>query len=354
MKNSQTFVIFLMLFLSACSRQTAQISEADESIVKVITTRAYTARNEFDKIVKDKPTTNMGYDESLGMDFGWSTKHFDRHGNVVYQEYFFQDETQKEVVFRKVTKKFYAPKEGKLEFAKAEGTGGEVTEQQYVRANDGRLEELRTIVKDELEEKSLHSYNSFGQRITIETFKQGGISEKKTYLYESTEFTATPISEIQEVYGDPNYRIEFSYERDESGRLVRLMKKYLESGQLKSDYTTSYSDYDGDIATTVIKEGYDSPSEWADENGGVQKNPPYHYRKAVSIKLNENRDIVEYKANIEPLQLHVEDKFTPGYVQQLYVCEYTYNDRQEWIELVFSPDRKTKYIVSREIKYLDQ
>lgn len=336
-----TIPILLFMSIALCSTKQDNDPGLNSNVTKIITSRTYCAKNEFDKVIKDEPCYNIGYDKTLGpnYDFSWNRKHFDGYGNAVYEEHFTLDKNGKEVVYMKTTRKYSNAKESKLELLKNEYTSS-VSEEQYLRGKDDRLEELRKSIDGKLYEKYLFFYNEKDQRITMEKYQKNGLFEKTTYRYDSPSFT--PSGETVEAYDDQDdYRpkqIVIEYERNEKHQDTKVRKReYWKNDKRNSDLTTIFSNYIGDIPTKKVTEGYGSPPAYSD--GRVAERTQDKWTTSISVDKNNN--ILEYRTSYLGLR------------GRLYICEYKYNDRKDWIQLILT-DSKVKYIITRDIKYIEK
>ena len=343
-------ILSLSFAFISCLKNDSSESTSKQNISKVITTKAFTAKQEFDNLVEDKPALTMGYDRTLGMDFTWNTKHLDKFGNIIYQEDLNLNDKGEQEVYRKITKEYFDPEQRKLSRIFDESKIYGKTEEKYVRNDQGQLQEILKTRNEKLDEKTVYTYNEVGQRTKRELFKEAGIYEINLYIYDSPSLTDGNVKqETHKVFGDDGYTEELEYERTKDNKILKLRRKYFENEKLQSDVTTSYTAFIKDFPTMEVREGYDSPTTYTD--GTVIQSEPY--RMTTKYALNDNGDIIEYKSIVERLTKAEKRSVFDFDLITIYKCDYTYNENKDWIKLIFSPEPKIKYIISRDIKYLD-
>jgi hypothetical protein len=285
------------------------------------------------------------------MDFSWSKRHYDQYENIIYEERFSLNKDSSEYIHRKITLDYYDAKTGKLNKIIEEGKFKGAIHKDYIRRNDGKLTEILTTNSGKLIEKTIVTYNEFDQRKKIEVYKENGLYEYNSYTYDNTSDKAKLISERHEVFGDYNYREDFTYERDESDIILKTNRKYYEKNLLKSDLTMTYSDYKDKFATKIIEEGYYSPTTWTD--GRVVESPPH--KKVVTYELNDKGDITSYTLQMIETESNPDAYTSKIKLQPLkvvYECDYKYNAKGDWTQLIFKVSKNDIYIINRDIQYL--
>jgi hypothetical protein len=283
-----------------------------DETVKIIKTKTYSTKPEFDKIVADKPEYNIGYDKTLGLDFSFSKKHFDKYNNVIYQEDFQLNNKNEEETIRTISYNFYSAKEEKLSSEKLEGKlYGEYNYTEYVRDEKGQLIEIRVQSLNKLQKKTICSYNDSGQRIKEEVYEENGLGETQLFFYDSPSLVKGNLIKLVRTGSiNDNWKQEILYEYNKDNKISKQDRKYFEFGKLISDLTTEYYDYSGEIATKKIIESYDAPTTLSD---GTIKDSR-QYKSVIKISLNDNEDISEYTEEM-------------GGLVTTYKCDYTYNEK---------------------------
>ena len=317
-------IIFAILMTSCNSNL-----KRNDSVVKIVKTKTYSTRKEFDKLVTDKPVYELGYDEKMGIDASWCLKQFDKFNNVLYQEDYFLKDNNEESILRKKTFEYYLPQEKELSksilYDKDEFVGT------YIRNNIGQLTEIRNTVNDKLKQKTIYSYNNVGQRIKKEVFVENGLVELENYQFDFlSKQDGQIIKKTHQQLGEFNFYQEFEFEYNANHQVVKERKKNYEKGSLKSDVTKSFFEYVSDRAKRLEIEGYDGYYM-----NGVYKQFTINSHVIYMINLN---------GDIEKCQIHDEHLTTIS-------CEYTYNDRKDWTKAILQTNSAI-YIVIREITYL--
>jgi len=351
MKKKINLLCFITLIIiqtvSGCSNTKSQ--KAD--VVKIIKTRTYFAKYEFNKLVIDKPAYSLGYDKTMGLDFSWLISHFDKYNNVVYFETLNIDQDGKERVTSRTTQSYYSPSTRKLALIKEVLDGGSFTTE-YIRDNQGQLTQKIERSNSSILGKTLYSRNYTEQIITEERYNENNLHEKRTYYYDQPSLDPDKyIKMVEEGFGEENYIMEYNYERSYDNKIKVERYRYYKNGKTITDFTTSYSNYIEGKATQVIKEGY-SGSE--SESG--QLNDPI--RILIEIKLNSFGDIIEFKSDVNNLiKKEHYDLLETISNKSIYNLSYTYNERKDWTKLILSINDSglgnRYYIVTREIEYIE-
>lgn len=342
---------FCILTILSCSHADKGKEPNKSDASKIIITKAFSAKRHFDNWIEDKPAYNMGYDETITMDFSWNKRHYDKFDNVIYEERFSLNKDSSENIYRKTTFDYYDAKTGKLKQIQEEGQFPGTIKKDFIRRSDGLLTEIKATNSDKLFEKTIFTYNEYGQRIKREVYKEDGLYEYNSYKYDNTSNDGKLISERHEVFGDYNYREDFTYERNDANLILKMNRKYFEKNILKSELTTTYFDYKNEFATKIVEEGYYSPTTWTD--GTVVESTPH--KKVITFQLNSNNDILSYtlqmiEANSNPDEFSNKIKLQP--LRVVYECDYKYNSNGDWTQLIFKVSKNDIYIINREIQYL--
>lgn len=357
----KTFILFVTLSLGAysCASKSDDYSSAQDAIVKIIKTKCYSTRTSFDKLDKDKPEYDMGYDETIEMDFSFSTKYLDKYDNVIKLENFMLDSTGNERIYRTTTYQYYSPEKKQLALVKIKSDYGN-EENKYIRDNTGLLIEIIKSTGEKMFEKTVYKYSSSGQAIKKEVYREKGLKESFEYIYDSPKKdSGRIIKEIETNYG-PSFTVEREYRWTEEGKNTSTRIKEFENGQLLSDLTFYYKKNSGDIVTEEVIEGYNAPLKEVSQDGTVKKIVKCEPFRGTTIKtIDKHYNILTYSYSTEDLNEkgQVIPKKKLGLLSdiypnpRIYECKYTYNQKGDWIELLFSADNQ-KYLVFREIKYL--
>lgn len=328
------------------------ISNSHPQSVKIINTRAYSTKQEFDKFVINEPVYDLGYDKTMGMDFSWRTRHFDKYNNLIYIETFNQDKNGEEEITTRTTQEYYSPSERKLSLIEEKWNDEGLFTKEYIRNNKGQLLELKELTNNKLTNKTIFTYNLYGQCIKEEIFTENGLFESTTYDYQSTSPTADNIiKSVRERFGKEKTRRETTYERNNNNLVTKEIFKYYNNFRLATDVTTYYSDYEKKVATKITTEGFDGFLVPADQRVDNQKS-------TTEIVLNKFGDIIHYKYK----SFRINDISNVTLLDQVgvtkdYQYEYTYNERNDWTKIILKvnlfPGKFDQFIIVREIKYLD-
>lgn len=350
------FAGIVLMSQTLCTNNEKNKTLDSSKIVKIVKTSAFTAKNEFDKLVPDEPVYDLGYDRTMGLDFSWRIKHSDEFDNILCLEKYRQNKKGEEEVLETVYNKYFSSSEGKLSNVKIDKIFG-ITEKKYNRNEEGVLMEIQTLENGKMDEKIICTYNEFGQKVKEEIYQESGLVKSFQYTYDIPSLSnGNIIKEIHHSIGKYKYRIEYDYYWSESNHLIKSKRKYYQDGKLLSDLVTHYESYVGNIATKEITEGYnlifDTLSrEYIDEELIQQR----LYRTTIDKSLNSYGDITKYIRFSKHIdQDGNEIKRSLLYdIGDVYECEYTYNKRNDWIKVLLSVDPFTKYIIIREITYID-
>jgi len=347
MKYSILLYIIFLVHIS-CNKKATEKPTIQNRALKVITTKVYQAKQEFDKLVQDKPIREIAgiFKNEV---YTWSTKHFDQYGNIIYQECLEPNETGEGRAFRKITKEYFDSSKGQLSRVIEETESWWTFEEKYIRNPQGRLQEKHVMINGRLDTKTIFTYNELGQKIKMEAYKENGLYEITIYTYDTNSLNKNNIvNEIHEVKGDYNYKEDITYKRDSNNHILNTERKYYEGGVLESEISTTYLDFVDGFATKVIRQGYYPPKKYT--NGTITKSEPF--KEENIYILNDNKDIIEYSTKRTTLSKEkgAFSSFAPSFPPNKY--EYTYNDRNEWIKL-FVKEMTATYIINREIKYFD-
>jgi hypothetical protein len=337
--------------LSSCSVDSPSNALKPANAVKAFKTRVFYAKNQFDEIVSDKPAYRMGYGGTLGMDFTWNTKYIDEFDNVILQEDFMLDSSGNENVYRKTYRDYFSPIDHKLSSIRTE-EGKRVTKETYLRNDKGTLLTLKKEKAGALDQKVQFSYNDTGQRVKVEVFKEDGLVEMTSYVYDLPSFeNGKIVKEVHEVLGKDGYREEFEYERANENLITRLRARVFYDGKLQSDIVTLNSNFVKSFATRRIEEGYNSPTKSVD--GTVYPSTPF--KMTSMFTLNEEGNVIGYTSELEDSGEFSGDDLLRSFRSLTeYKCQYVYDENRNWIKLVFSPNVKDKYILTREITYFEK
>ena len=341
MNKSTIFILSTTIIALSCNHKVEQRRLPVEGVAKIVKVKTFSTKTEFDSLKLDKPAYNLGFDETIGMDFKWSTKYFDKSGNLLCQEDFHLNEKNEEEVDLKTLYEYSDRYKSKIKtIKKSSWRIVDSTREEYIRDTTGRLNEIRSIEGGKLIEKTKFTYNSKGQKVKQELFAENGLVEKDEWTY-PTAHSMKPSTKSHEKFGEHGYKDEFNYEWMGDKQLVKVRKRYFENGVLLSDFTQSYYKYVGDEPTKIMFEGYDAPTRNGD--GTIVRGEPY--KKTFFFLLNDNGDLTEYKSEVE------HDNNILGFDLQplVYKLRYRYNPQKDWTQII--ADFGEQYIVIREITY---
>jgi hypothetical protein len=397
----QIFTLFIIAFFLkttlGCASKSQGNASTENNVVKIIKLKVYEAKRDFDKSVIDEPVYAMPYDENLDMDLYWSVEYFDKYDNILKLERYKIDDNGKEEVLYTTYYQYYSPEKKRLSSIKTEHSSENWNEEEkYIRNSDGLLMEIIKYTKLSVSHKTVFTYNATGQKVKEEIYEQKGLKESFDYTYDSPQKDESHIvKEIhvyydlkgKEVSNDLNYEsssVEIERKWSNEGKVISSRRKEFQKGELLSDRKCYYNQHIGDIATEIIEEGFDPPIKIMSLNGSnkiISTGGRRHFRSKTIKTLDSNNNVIEYtrsgkvldekdlvtksKEPIEDIlatQLDkpaskklIEPGFYPkpaGEYEDKQTYKYTYNKKNEWTEVLHSTSYQ-KYIITREIKYLD-
>lgn len=362
--KTKLIYLFLSVVLFSCTKNNPKMTPYNDSIKKIIITRTYTTKTEFNELKLNSPVYNgLGYDKSVGLELDWTINHLDKYSNIIYQEEFMYDTiTNREIVTRKVTNEYYSDKDHKLSKVTIDNLKFGFITKLYLRNNLGILIEINKFDGKHLNEKTVFYLNEINQRIKEEVYEKDGLSAVYNYVYDKPSLKDGKI--IQETYvkyeNPPNkflsewHREETDYIWDDSGKLNMTHIRYYQEGVKLSDYTTTYKDYIGDIASVVIKKGFENIFLSRDKNNKIDtsKFGPSFY-SILKLDINEKGDISKVDSKVQYLSKSgAPINYYPILSLGGTIVEYLYNERNDWIKLILTSPLGEKYISTREIIYL--
>jgi hypothetical protein len=349
MQRIITLATILLTFSSYCFSQTNPI--ADSKVVKIIKTKAFSAKQNFDKLVVAQPAYDMGYDMTIGMDFSWSIKHFDKFGNIVKLISFMVDKYGVEKILETTNYSYYSPKEHKLSIVKTKGDL-DLRKTNVIRDDEGKRIKEEMFLGAEMHEKKVYTYNETSQRIKEDLYRKNGIFETIEYTYDSPSLVNGKV--ILEVIRNfkHNYTYEYFYSWSNEGELISRNFKHYENEILKAENITNYNSYINKIATeevTVRSRTDDLSIKTTD---------------IIERVLNEKNDIIKYSETISIVDVDINEQKSgirlryPIQDIKVYSCDYTYNKRGDWEKLLFSADNSiaegnSSFLIFREIQYFE-
>src|SRR5690554_5689901 len=95
-----TVLYSLVTLLVGCSFGN-QNDTLESRVKKVIKTRAYTLKTNFDELTYDEPIFQLGFQNVLGdiSDGIWTIQYFDKHNNILKKEHIRLDDNKKEKIY---------------------------------------------------------------------------------------------------------------------------------------------------------------------------------------------------------------------------------------------------------------
>ena len=410
MKQIFTFCIiaFFLKTIFSCASKSQDNFSTENKVVKITKIKVYTAKQDFDKLTIGEPVFNMRHDDNLDMDLNWETRYFDKYNNVLKLENFQIDNNGKEKIYRTIYYQYYSPQENKLSSRKTI-MGSDNEEEKYIRNSDGLLTEIIKIGKYKEQQKTLFTHNATGQRVKEEVYEEKGLKKSFEYTYDSPqEDKGHIIKEININYdltnknvSDDNYEsysVKIEREWSNEGKLISSSAQELKNGEVLFDNKYYYKQYVGDIAIKIIVEGFHPPAKEVnllDLERGISNETivgeRQFFRHEITKTLNTNNDIIECSLYGEVLNekgqviskkfIPYQDrpksketlresalrqlkesgghqkvnniKFSPLDYERTDKYTYTYNQKNEWIEILYSFDKYQKHFILREIKYLN-
>ena len=347
----QIFILFIIAsflkIIFGCASKNQDSLSNEEKVVKIIKTKAYTTRPDFDKLAIDRPTYDMGYDRTLGMDLSWGVQYFDKYGNILKWEKFKYDTTDDENIYKTIYYHYYNPQEKKLSLIKTDMGNWGSSEQKFIRNEDGRLVECITTTGSAMDEKILYSYNSSGKKIKKDVYEKEGKTESYEYVYDLPFKDSSNL--VKEVCTNikRNYKTETEKKWSSDGKIILERYKVISAGKLITDMTFNYSKHVGEIPLEETRIGFQT----------VIVGDPTVVRQKIVRELNNNQDIVKYKMEEldekgKVIQPTILKEISNIAMYRGHELKYTYNDKNDWVELLLSAHNQ-KYIIVRDIKYLD-
>lgn len=331
----------------------SQEDTLDGNVKKIIKTRAYTVKNHFDELTSDQPIYDMGYQAILGEMSKqlWTTQYFDKYGNTIKIEHFRLDDDGKEKTNMVSIYEYYSLEKGLISLVTTKSDLVGLLEERYIRNENGDLLEVVKLHNGEMSEKKKYSYNNSNQQIKEELYENQGLVEVIQYTYDSSEknFGRLIKKENQNLKND--YRRETEYEFSDDGIVIKSRSKYYQDGELFSDFTTTYSDYIGEVATKEIRDGFSKPTLVSvDANGLKSEHGGGSQRMLITKELDDRGNLI--KQVEEGLQKKNDNPLLMGFNNSAFEMNYTYNERGDWSQLLFKHGFTNSLIV-RDIEYLD-
>lgn len=345
-ENGFLIVLFSILGLLVSCSAGKHRDILDAEVVKVVKTRAYTAKAHFDELTFDEPVYQfVGYQELLGdidCSHVWTIQYFDQHNNILKVERVRLDDNEEEKIEMTTIYEYYSLEKGLLSSVKNESNLVGQFGEKYIRNENGDLLEIIRQHNDETKEKTKYLYNSTNQLIKEEIYKENGIAESIEYTYDSPLTVVGRLIRKEKVSGE-DYRRETDYELSDEGLVVSKRSKIYQDGGLFSDITTIYEDYIGDVATKEIRKGSSKPTlisvdaygRKVDEHGGGD---------VETIIIKE----LDARGNI----IKQIEKESGGSELNNFDIKYTYNDNGDWIKLLIKTNYG-QYIFVRDIEYVN-
>lgn len=360
MKKNFLFVVLYSLIglLSSCSF--GNRSDAlNEKVVKIIKTRAYTAKVHFDESTFDEPVYQIGGYQDLLSDIDgshvWTIQYLDKHNNVLKVERIRLGDGANEEIEMTTINEYFSEEGGLLSMIEKESKLVGQFREKYIRNENGDLLEVIKQHNDEITEKIKFLYNASNQLIKEETYEEGGIREAIEYTYDSPQKDIGKVIRKESENFRDDYRRETDYELSEEGFVLKKRSKYYQDGSLYSEFTTIYEDYIGEIATREIQDGFSGPTLVSENANGTKSEYGGGPKQTLIIKeLDAKGNIIkqtEKELGSTPQiqsKIDISSRNSFNNVQM----EYAYNDRDEWTRLLFKTG-SLEYIIIRDIEYIN-
>jgi len=307
---------------------------------KIIKTRTFGTKQNFEKIVPDKPETFLGYDQTLKIDMEWANKYYDKYGNILKLERIIARNGE---IFSTIIYKYYDAVKGKI---KEINYGS--SKEEYNYNSNGKLLEIQTIDKNnEITDKIIFTYDN----------ENGNLIKKKYYEIDKIKrqilFSFDENSKIyleKDINLDRNYRTEKSLKKDNLGNTNYEKVEIFENRENNKLSSIEYhlSNFLDSIPQKIRCKGFDTRIT-IDTNTGVETKEKYEVEEfVIEKKFNSRNDIIEYSNKSVSPKNNV--WFDLARRNEKYTVNYTYNDKNDWIELLLDVG-SDKYICQREIKY---
>lgn len=333
------------------------------------TIKIYSAKTEFDKVVKDTPL-GFGYfardgygliNGSFGIDYSCQMT-YDKLGRIL-KKTFIEPEGH-DWRTSSVTEYEYIDNQSnvvKLETTiYSDGRDNKKNVKEHIYDNNMLLIKLLTYSEKDTTEKRVYSYDSQGRRISKKVFSKEGLKERIKFEFLSSDtlpnfmhlevfdkFWKDNLNNTysQKFYISYNQDGKESYQRvvdiDENGREIHEMKVYR-------------MNYNGDIPTKIIFQStpYNLKEVSSDDNRRIvypelDRSPSNYDTDSIIQQIDEKGNLIS------------RESFGMGMFGKKIEADYTYNDEGEWVKMVLFDaqpqnalgyedlSRKPLYIVER-------
>jgi len=349
------FFVFLSLIqFVSCQDNSDTKNNYEKNIKKVIITKSFDTKARFDSFTIEKPAHNLGYDKTLGMDFEWSVKYMDTFNNPIKVERIRTDSSGKEEVFETVTYQYADPKKSLVSLESTQGIySNKKTE--YIRDKKGLLKQIVETRSNEIIEKTVYAYDFKGKLLKESIYREDGLVEVTEFEFKSGKDSGYILREVRNGI-KPGFKFETDKYYSENRRCFMSIEKKSE-GNFTSKIVNRYENFIGDIPTLCVREGINLPIKVKNLYDYEQEEivPAEPFICTIKTVLNQHGHITRYEVsykNVNDYKFTVGEPFNSNLNgNRLYLCNYTYNEKNDWIRAILE-DHDTKYLIIREIKYL--
>ena len=356
------FGIISILFAGLCCCKMDEIEGLINSgvIKKSITTKTYIADNEFDQLVPGEPAYDLEYDQTMQMDYKWSTIYYDINNNPLAKESLFVNDQGDLVTGATYFYDYPFPSDSSVVDSTMISSSG--SRKMIFIIDDGVIMGTETYNNNRLISKEIFQYNESGQRIKTEIYEEEGLEIIIDYKYDTNVVAQGRVIEKKIEYLKPFRFSENYYYTYLSEKLIKSQKYVVRNEKRLSEVLKNYTYFDSGLIYTIISREPRSIilDEKADDgNKYLTKVLTFNgYGDCIRCTLtpdgyqvaNKPKDGEDMSKYYNHLMLN-----TIAFPDAAEIeCEYEYNNQGEWTKAVltvspFPPSNK--YLISRDITY---
>ncbi|NWJ52970.1 MAG: hypothetical protein HXX14_19125 [Bacteroidetes bacterium] len=354
-RTMRLLAIFFVIISAISCKNTPPPVQYNSNVVKIIKTKAFSLKKEFNEWVINKPEfyslEGLG-DNRFHKDFTWSTKYIDLFNNVIYREKFVIDEKGNEKIFSKISYDYSNPKEhkiSKITTIKSHEPMNDTLIEIYKRDVKGVLQEVQNFNGIYLENKTVFSYNDCGQNTKIEEFEKKGLKKEYIYKYDKPSLNegkkiSTIINwyKIDSINQYLSSKSTYEYYWNKKKQLIKEHSRCWVQDVETENLEIKYSDFIEKKPTTITSDGIQGITYQIDTHGQVSKDqhlPSMH--RIEKITYNVKGDVISFRSNTNSFGGNWENKL-----------EYTYNKKNDWVKIILSMG-DDRYLITQDIKYID-
>ncbi|MEZ5007168.1 MAG: hypothetical protein R2753_03335 [Chitinophagales bacterium] len=347
--------VLLVFTIIGCLNRNGEI---DNGLVsKIITTKTYDAKIEFDSLVIGKPQTWLGYDETIGEDYSWSRKHFDKYNNLILEEKIRTKPNGEDEYETDKKYEYYNFEKGALESVYDHWRN---EREEIIRNESDDVLEIRKYEEDSLIEKSI--INTINDSIKeVKSFKQNGLSSTITYIFNKINGENKTTFYKNEMIGSlETIKYKYSF----TGDLIKEISEKYDEGKLVRKSSVDYSDFVNDKPCLIISENYDIEERFFtrrnDDPSTDEVIRPHPFTRDTIYKTFDSygnlKSFRKKSIDLDVDGKEIDKDFLDQFVEGLsgansFELDYSYNDHDDWIKLILTNGKGDKYIVIRDIEY---